>query len=139
MLKVQDLMTTAVMTLRETDLVSRADADMKLGNVRHLPVVNAKNHVVGMVSNRDVLRALGRANRNGGLAVSRIMSKQVWSVRPDVPAFAAARLMLDHKIGSLPVIDEDQQLVGVVTETDFVALAEQMLESTRSARESSVT
>ncbi|MBI3184027.1 MAG: CBS domain-containing protein [Myxococcales bacterium] len=133
---VEDLMTTGVMTLRARDEISQANVEMKLGNIRHLPVVDEKGHVVGIVSNRDVMRALGRSGRAKKLPVSKVMTREVITVRPETPAHRAAEIMLDRKIGALPVVGEGEQLVGIVTESDFVAVAQELLASGtgRSAR-----
>lgn len=127
MLTVEDIMTTGVMTLRAKDAIGHADAEMKLGDFRHLPVVDDRAHLVGIVSNRDVFRALGRSGRAKAVPVWEIMARNVVSVRPETPAHVAVDLMLKNKIGAVPVIGEDEQLVGIVTETDFLAIAREAL------------
>jgi CBS domain-containing protein len=135
MLTVEDLMATNVMTLSSKDTIGHADAEMKLGDVRHLPVVDEKGHLVGIVSNRDVFRALGRTARGKNIPVWEIMKREVLSVRPQTPARAAVQLMLEKKIGALPVVGDGEQLVGIVTETDFLAIADEALgKLTREAR-----
>jgi CBS domain-containing protein len=127
MLTVEDLMTTNLLTLSAKDTIGHADAEMKLGDVRHIPVVDEKGHVVGIVSNRDVFRALGRTNRGKAIPVWEIMKRDVLTVRPETPAHAAVGLMLEKKIGALPVISDGEQLVGIVTETDFLGIAREAL------------
>ena len=120
--KVEDFMTTAVISMRETDTIGRVDLEMHLADVRHIPVVDAQNHVLGILSSRDVLRAyaygLGKP-----MPVAQFMTKRPLTVRPSTPAHEAASLMLEEKIGALPVVGEDEQLVGIVTATDFLAIA----------------
>lgn len=77
-----------------------------------------------MLSDRDVLRAVG-AKRNG--KVADFMTREVVSIRPEAPAHEAAGLMIDLKIGSLPVVDDTGALVGVVTQTDYLELARRAL------------
>jgi CBS domain-containing protein len=55
------------------------------------------------------------------------MSRRVQTVKPSLPAAAAATMMLEHKFGCLPVVGEDEQIVGIITETDFLKIAEQAL------------
>ncbi|RMH42129.1 MAG: CBS domain-containing protein, partial [Deltaproteobacteria bacterium] len=55
-------MTTALITMKPTDTVVHADVDMRLANIRHIPVVDDRGKLVGILSNRDVLRALGQAD-----------------------------------------------------------------------------
>ena len=61
-LTVGDMMTTALITLKGGDRLTRADVDMKLANVRHIPVIDDRGHCIGVLSNRDVL---GAASRDG--------------------------------------------------------------------------
>lgn len=127
MLTVEDLMTTNLMTLPAKGTIGQADAEMKLGEVRHIPVVDEKGHLVGIVSNRDVFKALGRTNRGKAIPVWEVMKRDVVTVRPGTPAHEAVELMLEKKIGALPVIGDGEQLVGIVTETDFLAIAHEAL------------
>ena len=133
---VGQIMTTALITLKARDTVRHADVDMKLANIRHIPVIDDHGHLLGILSNRDVLRALGGAGsgevENGddegdGVIIGDIMTRRVHTVREDTPAHEAAALMLEHKIGALPVIGDEEQLVGLVTETDFVRIAHDAL------------
>ena len=119
---VADLMSTALITLKPDDAVGSADMEMKFARVRHIPIVDDRNRLVGLVSNRDVLRALGKS-KSETLVVRSIMSTNLHTVSQDAPAHEAAELILEHKIGAVPVLGDDQQLVGVVTETDFVRYA----------------
>ena len=120
-LRVEDLMTTAVIALDGTQLIKEAREEMRLAGIRHLPVIDRHEHVIGILSNRDVLGA-----PQGG-RVAEVMSRHVLTVRPQTPAHEAAALMLHHKIGSLPVVGDEEQLVGVITETDFLGVARRAL------------
>jgi CBS domain-containing protein len=131
-LRVRDLMTPEVATLRENDSLSIADDVMKLGRIRHMPVVtDDESEIVGIVSQRDLFRgALARAlgygehaqrKMLGMLHVKEVMTKQVVSVSPDAEIREAARLMLRHKIGCVLAV-EGGRLAGILTESDFVKL-----------------
>lgn len=125
---VEEFMSTAVISLKEGDELSGAQLEMSLADIRHLPVVDKRGHVVGIVSDRDILKNVDKLH--GGASptpVAHIMSRRVRTVTPSTPASDAAALMLEHKISCLPVVGDDQQLVGIVTETDFVRIAEQAL------------
>lgn len=123
---VSDLMTTAVITMSPEDTLEAADTEMKLAGIRHILVVDAHAHVVGILSDRDILREF---HRRGGkkLHVSEIMTKRLHTIREAAPAHEAARIMLQYKISAVPVIGANQQLVGVVTETDFLRVAHEAL------------
>jgi CBS domain-containing protein len=124
-LTVEHIMTTAVITLRATDSVGRARKEMTVASIRHLPVVDAHHRLLGIVSDRDLLRVLGTTRQRQTLA--HIMTSDVVTVRPWTTAEAALNLLLEHKISALPVVGEDEQLVGVVTETDFLGLLRETL------------
>jgi len=99
-----------------------AIALLKSARVRRLPVVDEEGRVVGMVTQTDLERFLSKAPSPGVVKrqhhVEQAMVARVVTVSPDHPMEEAARLMVEHKIGSLPVIEEDR-LVGIITETDI--------------------
>jgi CBS domain-containing protein len=119
-------MTTAVIALKDTASVARAEAEMGVAGFRHLPVVDSGNNLVGVLSNRDLLRARRRPGA-GSLPIGKVMTAGVLSVRPATPAHEAVEMMIEHKIGSLPVVGDDGKLVGIITETDFLVVAQQAL------------
>lgn len=128
-LKVRDLMTREVVTLQRNDSLSIAEDVMRLGRIRHMPVLDDDGALVGIVSQRDMFRgALARAFGYGTAAQSRVlktlvvkevMSNDPQTISPDAPLREAAERMSHHKLGCLPVI-EDGKLVGILTEGDFV-------------------
>ncbi|HEY8514082.1 MAG TPA: CBS domain-containing protein [Candidatus Binatia bacterium] len=130
--EVRHLMTPVVRTLHVDDRLEVADDIMAMQRIRHLPVVDERGVVCGVVSQRDLFRgalaqALGygrtaQQKLHSTLRVKEVMSPHVVTIGPFEPIANAARLMLEHKIGCLPVV-EGQRLVGIVTETDFVKLA----------------
>jgi CBS domain-containing membrane protein len=131
-LKVRDVMTTDPTTLKRNDKLTLADDIMRLGRVRHLPVVDDDGRVlVGIVSQRDLFRdALAQALGYGrhaqrrildSLSVKEVMTSEVATISPEASLAEAARLLTDRKIGCLPVVDGGR-LVGILTEGDFVAL-----------------
>jgi CBS domain-containing protein len=114
-------MTTSLMTINASEPLSEAKVDMEMGLVRHLPVVDDRGRLVGIVSDRDITR---RADKK---RISDVMSRELVTTRPDTPAHLAASMMMDLRIGSLPVVDDDGALVGVVTITDYLGLARRAL------------
>jgi CBS domain-containing protein len=127
-IKVRELMTTAVTTLGRNDTLDIADGILRMRRIRHLPVVE-DGKVVGVVSQRDPFRsglaaALGlgtqaQAKLLKGLLVKEVMSEPAITVGPDVMIQEAARLMVDNKVGCLPVV-EGARLLGILTETDLL-------------------
>jgi CBS domain-containing protein len=125
-LRVETLMTTKVITARIDDTIDLADFGMKSARIRHVPVIDDRQRVVGILSDRDILRAFSAVGSEK-LIVGAVMSTSVKTIRPEAPARDAVALMLDHKFGCLPVVDDSERLVGVITETDFLRLIHEQL------------
>lgn len=131
-MRVRDLMTEGVFVVGVEDDLETVTNLMDDRNIRHAPVVDGAGNLVGLVTQRDLLRT-GLASGAGQLppeaerqarlhvCVGEIMNPDVVTARPDQDIRDAARIMLDNKFGCLPVV-EDHRLVGIVTESDFVRL-----------------
>jgi CBS domain-containing protein len=113
----------------ETELFD-AIALMRSRQVRHLPVVDQENRVVGMLSDRDVRNVVGDPRRFLDLPegrdkvresrVSDVMTRDVITVHRDAPVTAAIEHLLHERIGAIPVVDDRGHLVGVVSYLDVV-------------------
>jgi CBS domain-containing protein len=123
-LTVSDLMTTAVVTVRSNETVGNAHADMQMGMFRHLPVLDERGRLVGILSDRDILRALARPKAT---LVAEVMTRELVTVKPTTAAHLAAQLMVDRTIGSLPVVNDEGRMIGLLTQTDFLAVARRAL------------
>jgi CBS domain-containing protein len=129
---VRDVMTRDVVTLGQNETLQTADDLMRLGRIRHLPVVDGDGLLAGIVTQRDLfhsglLRALGygshaKAKALEGLAVKEAMRNDTVTTTPDTPLADAARSMFEKKIGCLVVLD-GQKIAGILTESDFVRVA----------------
>ncbi|MCG8590569.1 MAG: CBS domain-containing protein [Proteobacteria bacterium] len=127
--RVRDMMQRKIITISAEERLSTVEDIMTLGGVRHMPVVLAGS-LVGVVSERDLLRAslsnlneFGSAERRAFLhavEIARVMSQPPVVVHPEAPVEEAALIMADRKIGCLPVVDDRDALVGLVTETDVL-------------------
>ena len=128
-MQVRDVMTREVATLNREDELGLAGEIMRLGRIRHLPVVEKEGGaLVGVLSQRDLFRAaLARCadpacrSELKTVAVREVMTPAPTTTAPEAPLKAAASVMLQQKIGCLPVL-EAGKLVGILTESDFVAL-----------------
>lgn len=130
-LRVRDLMTQKVVTLNPNDKLATAEDVMRLGRIRHMPVLDDDDELVGIVSQRDLfhnglLKALGYGARAAhkareNLLVKEAMTTNVLTTTPDTLLVVAAQQMLTNKIGCLVVV-EAGELVGILTESDFVKL-----------------
>ncbi len=132
MLTVGELMTRKLITLKEDDDVVRGDDLLAEYDIRHLPVVK-DGKLVGLVSHRDLIRALARQQRNPGappVQVRDIMTRSPETLRPTSSVREAIHKMLDRKFGCVPVVEDGDRLVGILTETDLMRLADRLLEQT---------
>ncbi len=120
-----------MVAVRGSDSVLQAEEQMSVADIRHLPVVDERHRVIGILSNRDLMR-VGRKKRKE-LRVGDVMTRDVATVRPFTPAHKAATIMLERKINSLPVVGDEEQLVGIVTATDFLTIARDALLETKSS------
>jgi len=128
---VGDLMTREVVTLDRNEKLLLADDVMRLGRIRHLPIVDADGSLAGLVSQRDLfhsglMKALGygsHAQRNAldMVLIKEAMRTSVVTTTADTKLSVAAKLMLEQKIGCLVVV-EGEKIVGILSEADFVKL-----------------
>src|SRR2546430_309837 len=112
----EDLMTREVQTLHEEDNLLDVARRMDTFRFRHLPVED-EGKLVGLVTDRDILRLAGSALDSSVVAhvketqleektfVADVMTRDVQTISPLTPIAEAARMMLDAKIGCLPVVD----------------------------------
>ena len=126
--RTDELMTANVISLRPTDTLADAWHLMDQGRPRHLPVVDDALRLVGMVSDRDIARALA-AGCSERTAVATSMTRAMRTVQPNTPAHEAVRMLQEFRIGALPVIDAHDHLAGIVTRADFLGVARQALRS----------
>ena len=124
---VRDHMTTAVQTLPENAPLRQAVELVLVRRVRHVPIVDAAGAMVGIVTDRDVMRALpsplspiARQMYESLLEntpVAKVMTREPITVGAQVPLREAVLTMLDRKISGLPVL-ENGRLAGMLTQTD---------------------
>jgi acetoin utilization protein AcuB len=131
-MKVKDLMQTEVFTVRPDDMIDRVFFLLSYEKIRHLPVLDGRN-VVGIVSDRDLYKALGPKSRRRSVAakagetalhviprkVRHIMRRGVITIDPGADISRAATMMARKKIGALPVV-RSGRLVGIITSTDLL-------------------
>ncbi len=127
---VEELMSRDVVTLSEDENLAVGDDLLKRHHIRHLPVVR-DGKLVGLVSHRDLIRALARQAGSQSKApvwAKDVMTRTVETVSPRASVREVVDKLLDHKYGCLPVVDGDGKLVGIVTDSDLVRLAGQLLD-----------
>jgi acetoin utilization protein AcuB len=125
---VRDYMTQPPIVISPNTPISDALRVMREHGIRRFPVVDAKGKLVGIVSDKDLLHAEPSPATSlsiweigyllGKITIDQVMTRDVLTVGPTAPLEDAAQIMVDRKIGGLPVI-EAGQVVGVITETDI--------------------
>ncbi|MEM9303580.1 MAG: CBS domain-containing protein [Pseudomonadota bacterium] len=125
---VEQIMTTDLFTVRPDDLIDFAAALMEWKHVRHVPVEDDTGRLVGLVSHRALLRMVARGSQQRQVAVRDIMNPEPTTISSQARTVEAIRLMREHKVACLPVVNEDK-LAGVVTEADLIGVAGKLLET----------
>jgi acetoin utilization protein AcuB len=125
--RVRDFMTKQPITLREDDLLRQAVEIVMVRRIRHIPVLDGKGRLVGIVTDRDVqgtlpspLSAAAPEEYEALLettSLARIMTRQVLTVGADDLVAEAVETLLADKIDGLPVLD-DERVVGIFTVRD---------------------
>ena len=134
---VRERMTTPAVTITPETPFQEALKLMRDKKFRRLPVVDSAGKIVGIVSERDMLHASPSPATSLSvwevnyllwkLKISDIMTHNVLTINQDMPIEDAASLMVTHKIGGVPVVDNGGKVVGVITETDIFKAFVEML------------
>ena len=126
----ESLMSREVVTIHNNDSIIEAYKMMKARDIRHLPVVNEENKIIGMLSDRDVQKAMitkkldefyNDAFIPSEFKVSNFMNWPVYTVSEKTPLKTVAEIMIKEKISSLVVENNSGELEGIITTTDMLA------------------
>ncbi|MEZ4415551.1 MAG: glutamate-cysteine ligase family protein [Gemmatimonadota bacterium] len=130
-LTVEQYMTTSLYTVNEDELIDLVAFLMDKNVIRHVLVENDANELVGVVSYRSLLRmvAQGKNPNMDPLPVRDVMARDPVTVTPQTPTLEAIELMRERRLSCLPVVSGGK-LVGIVTESDFMPIAYQLLSDT---------
>lgn len=125
--QIRERMSTPPVTVQADSSYQRALRLMDEHRLHHVPVINEMGVLVGIITERDLLLAASHYGA-ADIEVAEIMHKGVLTASPEMTIAQAAQLMLQKRIGGLPVVDEQQQVVGVITETDVLRAFVEMLD-----------
>jgi CBS domain-containing protein len=137
-LTVSDIMEREVVSLKDEDSLDLADDIMRLGRIRHMPIV-AGQRLVGILSQRDLFRAAissvlqfkpgPQRDWLAKVRVREVMTTDVHTVNETTTVRDAVDLMLRHRVGCLPVVGgaSEDTLIGLVSETDCLRLLHRQL------------
>jgi len=121
-----DVMTTDnLQTLHEGLAVETAGEMMAWQSIRHVPVVDDGGRVVGLVTHRDLLRLA--ASGEEGRVAAEVMTPVRLTFRPETPIKVIIEAMITRKWGCVLVTDDEDRLVGIITEADFLSVVYGML------------
>lgn len=118
MQKVSEVMSTDVQTISPDDIIEEAAQEMRDGDFGLVPVVEDEE-LVGVVTDRDIAIRAVAEGKDPSTPVSEVMSEGVVWVNEDDSVEDAARIMSEHQIRRLPVVDSEQHIVGIVSLGDF--------------------
>ena len=134
MITVAEMMTTGTQTLTKDDSLADVQAVMQKFSCHHVPIVTNGAQLDGLVSQRDVLKItesslVQHADRIDPeqLKIAEFMTSDVFTVQPETSLRKAAIYIRTQRYGCLPVVD-GKQLVGIITDSDFVNIAIDLLE-----------
>ncbi len=134
MFSIDSVMSTDLITVEPGASLADARSLMQDNHIHHLPVVEKKDNLVGLLTLTDVLRAQDSVLREQGdrikaadIVVGDVMVTNVATVSRDASLRQAALFIEKHSIGCLPIVS-DGHLVGIITDSDFVAVAINLLE-----------
>ena len=126
-MKVVDVMTKDPLTVTAIETIGQAEELMNTNKIRQLPVVQGKE-LLGIVTDRDIrsflsgslLESPGTREKTLDTKVREIMTTEPMTVSPEDDLQEAVELMIEEKIGGIPVVDEAEGLVGIVTYVDVL-------------------
>jgi CBS domain-containing protein len=126
--EVADVMTGKVVTLSPHHSFNDAANLMNDRYFRHCVVVDNRGVVVGVISDRDILRALARNPNSRSKSLDQIMTQKPITVKRNTPIIDAVAKILAKRINCLPVTDDEGRVCGIVTSTDLLKSYQQLLE-----------
>lgn len=134
-LKVSEVMTRGAVSINENERFSLVEEKLRHHNIRHLPVVDNQNRLVGIITQRDLYRVQSpHVTELGNWVYDRIsldmhilkyvMTKEVCTLKPDNTVVDALVLMVHKKYGGIPIVDDFNNLVGIITQVDILRVIE---------------
>ena len=132
MISVESIMTPDPVSLRPDDTLETANNIMNDRHIHHIPIIDDQGQLVGLISHRDVLAANSsilskHPTDNSQTKLGDLMTSPVVSIPPQTGTLKAAQYIHSSRHGCLPIID-DGNLIGIITEYDFVEVAMSLLE-----------
>ena len=144
MITIEEFMTADPYTLRESSSLNDARRIMTEKHIRHIPITDENKHLIGLVTQRDVLAATDPGSEQQTRSapdqgdtdneLSDIMIRDISVIHRSDSLRQAAQYLQSHKYGCLPVVS-DEILVGIITDSDFIEIAINLLEQVEISEE----
>jgi acetoin utilization protein AcuB len=131
---VADVMTRKTVTLSPHHGIAEAVSLMADRHFRHIVVVDTGGQVLGVISDRDILRTLARTSNWQTKDVSQIMTRDPFTVKGETPLSVAVAKIVSKRINCLPVLDDEGKVCGILTSTDLLKAYQKLLESLEKKR-----
>ncbi len=127
---VKEIMITKVISIKEDEPFSHVEEKLRLNKIRHLPVVDSGNKLIGIITQRDLLRAARPRETDDGpyydpdeldeFILKHYMTPDPAALHADDPISKAVKMMAEFKYGAIPIVQSDKALVGIVTQIDIL-------------------
>lgn len=114
--------------------IAEAETFMSQQNLRHLPVIDSFNKILGVISERDL-----KASKFPNLAVTSVMIKEVYIVPEEAKLESVVKVMADSKYGSVLIVNSSNELTGLFTSTDALYLLEKILKDQDNEQKDNIT
>lgn len=136
--KIREVMTTPVVSVRADEPFHKVVTLMQEKSIRHIPIVNEGGQLVGVLSERDVYKIQSPRKLDDGrwyfaeddlarIKLTQVMVKEPKRLSPDQTLADAVKIMVDGKYGCLPVVENKDVLCGILTQYDFLKMANEIL------------
>ena len=134
---VEEFMTTDLFTVKKGDIPELSADIMDWHKIRYIPVENEKSELVGLISSRTLLRYFVHKYRNPHREeqnMEGLMIKNPFTISPHATVSEAMQIMIDNKIGCLPVVNKGH-LVGIITEANFLNITASLMKHLQKRKE----
>ena len=119
-----EIMSSPVFTTTADVTAIEAWEEFKEKKVHHMPVVSAEGEIIGIISERDLLKKLiiidGEIETSKNITVKDIMSIEVIATTPLTDIRRIAKAMLDNNVGVMPIVNDDDSIAGIITRSDIL-------------------
>jgi len=130
-IRVRDIMKTPVITANIDEPFSKVEEKFRMKGIRHLPVVDAHDKVVGLITQRDLYKIVPPhrtlegtyhydAEMLNSFILKYVMTKDPVTLFPDDYLASAVEIMARQKFGCIPIVDSAGKIAGILTETDIL-------------------